>query len=59
MTTKKPKKHNLQIQANKQSRNKTVKKIAPRAVSSVLVHKENPQTAKMIISELVKNYKPL
>lgn len=56
ITSKKPKKHNLQIQVNYQTTVSSLKRAAPVTVSTVLVLKHYPPPAEDIIDQLRENY---
>ena len=54
MTSDKPAKHNLQIQANKGSKNKAVKKVAPQIVTGPVLATSEETTAKIRSAFLAK-----
>ena len=54
MTSGKPKKHNLQVQINKQTTITSLKKAAPQTVAHVEVEEDNPPSPNTIRNELIE-----
>jgi len=53
MTSGDPKKHNLQVQINKETTITSLKKSAPQTVATLLVLKDNPPSAATIKKDLI------
>jgi hypothetical protein len=56
MTSGDPKQYNLQIQINKQTRISTLKKLAPKTVSTVLAPVDPEMTAQQLRAALKENW---